>query len=355
MKINDWFMRYLLLGLAGPLLFLNFWLMGQTFIFFEQVITITVLSAIFALLLNYPVRWLERLRVKRVLAIFIVGFVAIAVVVTIAVSVIPLVINQAVELLEDIPQWLSDSSDQISTLDQFAKAQRWPININQVTSQVQRLIELVLEWLPEFAFGTLGRIFDAIITLVLIFYMLLYGKSMWKGLFKVVPDPYSQALRTSIQFNFQQFFISQLLLALFMLITLTIGFVILKVRFALLLSLLIAFFELIPFIGAAIGISLVVLLVLLQGTWLALKVAIVAIVLQQIKDNILAPKLFGTFIGLNPIWVFLSLLIGGRVAGLLGVLLSVPIAGTIKSSIEKLQHHESVLTILTGPNTSSSS
>ena len=325
--------------------------MGQSFQFFEQVITITVLSAIFALLLNYPVHWLEQIRIKRQVAIFLVGFVAIALVVMVALSVIPLLINQAVELLEDIPQWLSDSSDQITMLDQFAKSQRWPIDVTQVTVQVQRLIEVVLEWLPEFAIGTLGRIFDAIIIVVMTFYMLLYGKSMWQGLIKLVPKPYSRAISSSIQFNFQQFFISQLLLALFMLVTLTIAFIILKVRFALLLSLLIAFFELIPFIGAAIGISLVVLLVLLQGTWLAVKVAVTATFFQQIKDNILAPKLFGAFIGLNPIWVFIALLIGGRVAGLLGILLSVPIAGTIKSSIEKIQRTERVLEVLQGTTT----
>ena len=151
---------------------------------------------------------------------------------------------------------------------------------------------------------------------------------------------------SSSQCNFQQFFISQLLLALFMLVTLTVTFLALQVRFALLLSLLIAFFELIPFIGAAIGISLVVLLVWLQGLWLAVRVAIASIIFQQIKDNIIAPKLFGAFIGLNPIWVFIALLIGARVAGLLGVLLSVPIAGTIKTSIEKIQKTERVLNLL---------
>lgn len=343
MRNIDWFLRYLLIALVGPLIYLNIWLMGQTFRFFEQFITITALSAIFALLLNYPIRWLEKARIRRQIAILVVGMVAISVLGMVAITVVPLLIQQAIELLGDIPQWLSDSRDQINTLDQFAKTRRWPINLNQVTVQIERFIQTVLEWLPEFAFGTLGRIFDTIIIFVMTFYMLIYGSAMWKGLIKLLPKPYGRAISTSIQFNFQQFFISQLLLSLFMFVTLTIAFIGIKVRFALLLSLLIAVFELIPFIGATIGITLVILLVFLQGFKLAVYVAIAATLLQQIKDNILAPKLFGSFIGLNPLWVFIALLIGARVAGLLGVLLSVPFAGTIKTSIEKIQKTERVL------------
>lgn len=343
MRNIDWFLRYLLIALVGPLIYLNIWLMGQTFRFFEQFITITALSAIFALLLNYPIRWLEKARIRRQIAILVVGMVAISVLGMVAITVVPLLIQQAIELLGDIPQWLSDSRDQINTLDQFAKTRRWPINLNQVTVQIERFIQTVLEWLPELAFGTLGRIFDTIIIFVMTFYMLIYGSAMWKGLIKLLPKPYGRAISTSIQFNFQQFFISQLLLSLFMFVTLTIAFIGIKVRFALLLSLLIAVFELIPFIGATIGITLVILLVFLQGFKLAVYVAIAATLLQQIKDNILAPKLFGSFIGLNPLWVFIALLIGARVAGLLGVLLSVPFAGTIKTSIEKIQKTERVL------------
>ena len=348
MRNNDWFMRYLVLGLCGPLIFLNVWLMGQVYHFFEQVISITALSAILALLLNYPVQWLTKINIRRQWAIFVVASLAITLLVMVALAVVPLVLNQAIELLEAIPQWLSESSDQITMLDELAKTRRWPIDFSQVTSQLQGLIQSLLEWLPELAVSTLGRIFDAVIMFVMTFYMLLYGEPMWRGMMNLLPKPYGKAVSAAIRYNFQQFFISQLLLALFMLVVLTIAFLIIKVRFALLLALLIALFELIPFIGATIGISLVVLLVLLQGPWLAFYTAIAAIILQQIKDNILAPKLFGSFIGLNPIWVFIALLIGGRVAGLLGILLSVPIAGTVKACIEKIQKTQRVLEVIKG-------
>jgi predicted PurR-regulated permease PerM len=137
--------------------------------------------------------------------------------------------------------------------------------------------------------------------------------------------------------NFQNFFISQILLGLFMVATLTPIFLTLQVPFALLFALLIGIAELIPFIGATLGIGLVTILVMLNSFWLAIRVAIAAIVMQQIKDNILAPRLMGEFIGLNPILIFIALLVGGQIAGVLGVIIAVPVAGTIKGTIDAIR------------------
>ncbi|MEW6498232.1 MAG: AI-2E family transporter, partial [Cyanobacteriota bacterium] len=74
--------------------------------------------------------------------------------------------------------------------------------------------------------------------------------------------------------------------------------------------------------------------------WLGMRVAIAAIIMQQIKDNLLAPRLMGEFIGLNPILIFIALLIGAQIAGVFGVIVAVPIAGTVKGTIDaiRLQH-----------------
>jgi predicted PurR-regulated permease PerM len=78
-------------------------------------------------------------------------------------------------------------------------------------------------------------------------------------------------------------------------------------------------------------------------------VAIAAIVMQQIKDNLIAPRLMGRFTGLNPIWIFIALLMGGQIAGLLGVIVAVPIAGTIKGTIDtiRLQRRSQMVVVKT--------
>jgi predicted PurR-regulated permease PerM len=76
---------------------------------------------------------------------------------------------------------------------------------------------------------------------------------------------------------------------------------------------------------------------MLNSFWLGVRVAVAAIIMQQIKDNILAPRLMGQFIGLNPILIFIALLVGGKIAGVFGVVVAVPIAGTIKGTFDAIR------------------
>jgi len=198
-------------------------------------------------------------------------------------------------------------------------------------------VQVLATQVVGFALGTLSGLLDTVLVFVLAFYMLLYGKSLWQGTVNLLPPQIGLPFSESLRLNFQNFFISQLLLGLFMVATLTPIFLTLQVPFALLFALLIGIAELIPFIGATLGIGLVTILVMLNSFWLAIRVAIAAIVMQQIKDNLLAPRLMGEFIGLNPILIFIALLVGGQIAGVLGVIIAVPVAGTIKGTIDAIR------------------
>jgi predicted PurR-regulated permease PerM len=336
-KSLDLYRRYLVWGLSGPLIFLNFWVLGQLFAYFEQLITIVVTASILGLLLSYPVRALEKRRVGRLIAILSVLVLLITVVVLLGFTVIPLVLDQANQLLNFLPQWLEKTGQQLSWLQEFAQRHRVNIDLDKLTDQLQQPVQRMLTGLPALAIGTIGRLVDAIFILVLALYMLLFGAQTWRGLIDLLPPRFGRAFSQSIQFNVQQFFISQFLLALIMLLGLIPIFVLLRVNYALLFALIIGFFELVPFIGATVGIALVTILTLLQGFWTAVWVAIAAITLQQVRDNFIAPRLLGQFIGLNPIWIFVSLLLGARIAGVLGVILAIPIAGTIKGTVEQLR------------------
>jgi predicted PurR-regulated permease PerM len=104
------------------------------------------------------------------------------------------------------------------------------------------------------------------------------------------------------------------------------------VPFGLLFGLTIGTMALIPF-GGTVGIISVTLLVALQNIWLGLKVLAAAAIVQQVLENLVAPRVLGSVTGLNPVWVFISVLIGAKTAGLLGVVIAVPTAVVIKTSL----------------------
>ena len=92
--------------------------------------------------------------------------------------------------------------------------------------------------------------------------------------------------------------------------------------------------EVIPFIGATLGIGTVFLILLTQDVLLAFKVLVASIILQQIQDNLVSPRIMQNSVDVNPIVTFFALLVGARIAGLLGIFLAVPIAGLVVSLLE---------------------
>jgi predicted PurR-regulated permease PerM len=333
--------RLLIFGLSGPLLALNLWILSEAFRYFQHLITVLVISAILAFLLNYPVRILVRFYKSRSQAVIVVLLLTLTLFVILGITLVPMLINQTAELLNNIPAWLEASNDNLTRLDKWTKARNLPINLTVISDRLNTRIESQAQVLATqvlgFALGTLTGLLDTILVIVLAFYMLLYGAKLWQGVVSLLPAQIGLPLSESLRLNFQNFFISQILLGMFMFGTLTPIFLFLKVPFALLFALLIGIAELIPFIGATLGIGLVIILVMLNSFWLAIRVAIAAILMQQIKDNLLAPRLMGEFIGLNPILIFIALLMGGQIAGVLGVIIAVPVAGTIKGTIDAIR------------------
>jgi predicted PurR-regulated permease PerM len=273
--------------------------------------------------------------------VIVVLLLSLALLALLGITLVPIIINQSTDLLNNIPDWLKASNENLDRLDNWVKARNLPLNFTSFSARLNTRIESQVQVLATqvvgFALGTLSGLLDAVLVIVLAFYMLMYGASLWQGLVDLLPPQIGLPLSKSLRLNFQNFFISQILLGLFMFTTLTPIFLIMQVPFALLFALLIGMTELIPFIGATLGIGLVTILVMLKSFWLAVRVAIAAIIMQQIKDNLVAPRLMGEFIGLNPILIFISLLFGAKIAGVLGVIIAVPVAGTIKGTLDAMR------------------
>jgi predicted PurR-regulated permease PerM len=333
--------RLLIYGLSGPIIALNVWLLSVLFRYFQHPISILSAAAILAFLLNYPVKFFERARITRTQAVIIVLLATLTLLVIVGVTLVPVLIDQTIQLLNKIPDWLTTSQANLEQFEALARKRRLPLDLrvvsNQINANIQNLVQQLASGAVGFAGTLLSGLLDLVLVVVLAFYMLLYGDRVWYGLVNLLPANIRLPITTSLRLNFHNFFLSQLLLALFMVICLTPIFLILKVQFALLFAILIGISQLIPFIGATLGIGLVTMLLLLQNWWLASQVALASILVQQVKDNLLTPKLLGDFIGLNPIWIFVAILMGFEIGGLLGTLVAVPIAGTIKGTFDAIK------------------
>jgi predicted PurR-regulated permease PerM len=101
--------------------------------------------------------------------------------------------------------------------------------------------------------------------------------------------------------------------------------------FAVLVGMTAGLFNVIPYFGPIIGSIIAVVVGLLSGSPLKALLAVAAlVVVQQIDSNIISPRIVGNSVGLHPVFIILSIIIGGSCFGLLGMLIAVPVAGIIK-------------------------
>jgi predicted PurR-regulated permease PerM len=229
--------------------------------------------------------------------------------------------------------------------------------VNSVIPLVERLEQILNNWNIQVDFGAieeqlrnqalsgigvglttlqtwLANLIDLVLIAVVAFFMLLDGERLWTFFLDFFPRSFPSKLTDTIQRSFLGFFWGRLILSVFFGISAFIIFLILQVPYALVLAAIAGVFDLIPGIGATLGISLVALILLPQGIWLSFKVLVSCILLQQIEENLLMPRIMQGSLNLNPVVMFFALLVGARVAGLLGIFLAIPIAGLIISLFE---------------------
>ncbi len=321
------------------MIFLGGWAFLETLTYFGTFIIVFATAGILAFLLDYPVTLLAPW-VKRVWAGLLVYGLVLVVLSGLFVFLGPLAFDQAQLLAQKLPETLKSGQQQAIALDGWLQKRGIILDLDQIQTEILAQVSLRIQGVAEgaigFTLGTFGILLEIIVILVLSFYMLLDGGGFWRGLMRILPSNLRQPFTDSLRFNLRGFFAGQLILGAFMAVLLTPIYWLLGSPFPLLLALFIGFMELIPFVGASIGIGSVVLLTLLQNFWLAVYMLLASVIAQQIKDNIVAPRVLGNFTGLNPILIFGALLLGVKVGGLLGVILAIPFTGVLKSILEIL-------------------
>lgn len=336
--------RLLMIGLAAPILALNFWTLASISNYFGVLIGIIVVASLLAFLLNYPVSWCVQRGLRREPASIIVALLAISILFGIGIILIPIAFNQAQQLANRLPDWLESGRQQLILLSQQVEERGVSLNLDvlavQAFDRLQGQLQALTKSLLNIALGTVSSVLDILIdvlvTVILTFYLLQHGDELWDSLIDWLPEESQQPVSETLRSSFQNYFIGQLLFGICMTSVLVPTFLILKVPFGLLFGLTIGTMALIPF-GGTVGIILVTCLVTLQNIWLGLKLLAAAVVVQQILDNLVAPRILGTMTGLNPAWVFISILIGAKAGGLIGVVIAVPTAVVIKTALISLR------------------
>jgi predicted PurR-regulated permease PerM len=277
------------------------------------------------------VDWLQKKKIPRVLSAAILYLTVIFTIATFAYLFAPPITKEAVEFSKNFPEYVSRTVSEISLLTGYSDNQANESLISEINS-------LGANWQ-----GTAGKIFSSLIkffggilsfllVMVLSFYMLAEERALNKLILSVVPeDCQAYALRLSdlIQNGVGRWLRGQLLLSAIIFVIVYTGLLIIGVKYALVLAIIAAIAEFVPYLGPLISAIPAILVAFIQAPVLVLMVVGLYYLTHWLEGHIIVPQVMGRIIGLHPIIIIVVMLTGFKLAGLVGVVLAIPISMTL--------------------------
>lgn len=281
---------------------------------------------------------LEKMKLHRIVAIFIVFLILLAFLFVVARYIVPILQTQFSNLVNNIPSMVSGVQDLISYWQSNQDVIPTEVNetINNITSNLQSYIEMAM----SFIFGFIGEFISILFALVLIpfflFFMLKDGEKFVPFItqyFKKKKGDNIRSLLGKIDEALTSFIQGQLIVALCIGVLLYIGYSIIGLNYAMTLAIFGMVICVIPFIGPYLAVTPAIIVGFFQDPYMPIWVAIVMIVAQQIEGNLVSPNVMGKALHLHPLTVITVVLAAGSIGGLVGMLFAIPIYAVVKTVI----------------------
>lgn len=317
---------------------------GMQFIYStREILLLFFIGLLLSAALDPTIDYLEKRKIPRgfgILFIYLLTFFIIGFFIS---KLIPLVAEQTLELAKHIGDLFKNlTTNQKSDIPFFDKIrpllERFLASVDEetITQNLQVALENIGSQLKNIAGNTFtaiqvvfNGIFNAILVLVLAFFMTINEQGIERFFVSIFPlryEAYILAKSHAIKKGVGAWLRGQLLLCFIIGALTYIVLLILGVPYAATLAMIAGLFELVPYVGPFLSAIPVVLIALNISPWMALWVLIAYLIIQQMENNIIVPLVMKSAVGLSPIIVLFSLLVGFQFLGILGMVLSIPVA-----------------------------
>ncbi|GAB6087918.1 AI-2E family transporter [Alkaliphilus crotonatoxidans] len=306
-----------------------------------NLLTPFIVAIVLAYILNPLVKYLNQYGIKRFWGVLIVYLAISVLLLTLSLTIFPKMGAELRGLLEMLPEFSHQAYEYFNRFYQslnrnlqslppeFGIRDLQPINADWI----QQVVLNALTSITNSLLSIFSSIFSLVLIPVLTFYFLKDAEMFKKTAILMIPIKRRKGVLAIFR-EFDEvlggFIRGQLIIASFVGIMTTIALFALRVNFAVIVGIIVAIANVIPYFGPVIGIIPGVFFALLDGPMKALWVIVIFTIIQQIESGILSPKIVGASVGIHPVWVILALVVGGKFFGLLGLIFAVPAAGVIK-------------------------
>lgn len=310
----------------------------------KDVFIIFLFALIIASAISPFANWLEEKGFPRILGVLVLFLTVITLIGFLLSLIVPFISQEVGQLLTTLPETLSKVSSSLE------KAQEGAPKYFDFVSEIQNILETFSTYLQQSAQSVIGlviSIFGGVMSfiaiLIISFYLSVTKNGIQNFLGSIVPEkyePYALGLWKRSESKVGRWLQGQLLLGLIMGLVVYVGLSVMGIKYALLLAFLAAVLEIVPMVGPVLAAIPAVFLALLQGPSVGLWVVLFYVLAQQLENHLLVPVVLGKTVGLNPVVVIIALLVGQQLAGIPGMILSVPVATVIVEMLDDFAKHK---------------
>ncbi|MEK5477314.1 AI-2E family transporter [Paenibacillus sp. FSL R5-0407] len=296
-----------------------------------------LLAGFFYYLLRPVVAYMERYKIKRSLAILILYVVLVILTIGFIAGVWPLLRDQLFNLVQNIPNFLAKLDVQINNAGEDSFLSKILPSDSNLLANLTDYLSKGIAFLSNYLSGFISFLSQFAIVLftfpILLYYMLKEGHRFKRGLAKLFPLRYRRTVyrvTRDMDKALNDYIIGRVIVNLALGVLMFIGFIIIGLPYALLLTLIAVILNFIPMFGAIISSVPIVIIGLIESPSTGIWALVIILVAQQIQDNVISPYVFGKKLDIHPVTTILLVLGSGNWFGIIGMLVVIPVYMILK-------------------------
>ncbi len=314
----------------------------------KDILAILFIALVFSSAIDPWIDWMQKYKIPRPLGITLIYLAMLAVLAGAVLLIIPPIVQQSSQLVSDLPNYIERFNSYLSNFRDYTASHGWLDNIKNTVGNSASNLQSAAGNVFTTIFGFFGGILSLVVVLVITFYMVVQESIIRKAIWSLTPadkQDYVMDVFKRMQQKMGLWFRGQLILCLAIFILTYAGLLAIGVKYALILALIAGLTEFIPYLGPLLGAIPAVFLASTQSPTLGLITAILYFVIQIVENNLLVPKIMQKAVGLNPIVSIVAIMIGFSVGGVVGALLSIPVATAGSVLVEDLLHKKHAMSM----------
>ncbi|MEX2461228.1 MAG: AI-2E family transporter [Paenibacillaceae bacterium] len=303
---------------------------------FNMLLVPVVIAGFFYYLLRPVVYLLDKWKVNRTVSVILI-YVCIVVLFTILIyAVLPTLQKQITDFVKNVPNLIQSLGKQIRILQENSYFSAISIDYG-LSAKLSEYANQGFSLVMNYTNRIFGFISDFIVVIgtfpIILFFLLRESEKAPRIILHIIPKSYRSDAKEAIDEidSALSGYISGRMISTLLLGVMTyIAFIIIGVPYAFLLSIVLAIISFIPLIGSFLGAIPPLIVAFTQSPGMAVWVIVGVFICQQIQDNVLSPFIFGKKLDIHPFTTIIILLIAGSLAGIMGMLLALPVYMIVK-------------------------